>query len=145
MAFCRWFNAHASGIQIALPTEQQWQHAAQGDEQRDYPWGDKFDATRCNSKEGGLRMTCPVSGHPNGASAYGVQDLVGNVWEWCDSMDYENRKTSKPDAKGEDKPRAVRGGSFISTQQRLKVAYHFYLAPHYRYPTLGFRVVTTLR
>jgi hypothetical protein len=95
MAFCRWFNSHAVNFTIALPTEQQWQRAAQGDDGRTYPWGNRFSKKRCNSKEGGQRMTSSVTEHPTGASPFGVCDMAGNVWEWCDSVDYEARKSLK--------------------------------------------------
>ena len=143
MAFCAWFNARAVGFGIALPTEQQWQRAAQGDSGRNYPWGDKFAKERCNCKENGSRMTCPVTAYPTGASPYGVFGMAGNVWEWCDSVSYEERTSAnhKSTTRAE-MSRAVRGGAFISVQQRLTTTYHFYLAPHYRFPTLGFRVVS---
>ncbi len=61
-----------------LPTEVEWQYAAQGADGRKYPWGAAFDSTRCNC---GRQMTTPVDAFPSGASPFGVQDLVGNVWQ----------------------------------------------------------------
>jgi formylglycine-generating enzyme required for sulfatase activity len=79
LAFCRWLSRQ-SGQTITLPTEQQWQRAAQGDDNRRYPWGDEFDEARCNFNS---RETTPVDYYPAGVSPYGVMDLCGNVWEWC--------------------------------------------------------------
>jgi hypothetical protein len=142
MAFCRWFNSHAVNFTIALPTEQQWQRAAQGDDGRTYPWGNRFSKKRCNSKEGGLRMTSAVTEHPTGKSPFDVYDMAGNIWEWCDSVDYEARKSLKrPSVNKPDIPRAVRGGSFVSMKHRLKTTYHFFLPPHYRYLSIGFRAI----
>ncbi len=81
-AFTRWLSAKTK-LQITLATESQWQRAAQGDDGREYPWGNQFDETRCNSRESGMGKTTPVTQYPNGASPFGVWDMNGNVWEWC--------------------------------------------------------------
>lgn len=77
-AFCRWARKK-------LPSEAQWHRAAYGTPQgteRSYPWGeDEPDATRGNFHH--ERWTAaPVDAHPHGASAFAVQDLLGNGWEW---------------------------------------------------------------
>jgi hypothetical protein len=136
VAFCNWLS-HRTGLEISLPTEQQWQRAAQGDDNRLYPWGNRFDKTRCNSKESNLRTTTAVTHYQNGVSPFGVYDMAGNVWEWCSSTEYH---PAKP-ADGEDMTRVVRGGAFISVAQRARNNFHFYLSPVYRYATIGFRVV----
>jgi hypothetical protein len=56
--------------------------AARGPDGRIYPWGDGWDAGKCNSEEGGKLSTTPVGAYPQGASPYGVLDMAGNVWEW---------------------------------------------------------------
>lgn len=82
MAFCAWLS-EKSGDKITLPTEQQWQRAAQGDDGRTYPWGNDFDVERCNNSVKAKSIgTTPVTQYPNGASPYGVLDMSGNVWEW---------------------------------------------------------------
>ncbi len=64
-----------------LPTDIEWQWAAQGSDGRDYPWGNTFNADYCNSDTHG---TTPVHAYPANVSPFGVGDLVGNVWEWID-------------------------------------------------------------
>lgn len=138
MAFCAWLS-EKTGLRITLPTEQQWQRSAQGDDNRAYPWGSKFDKERCNTRDSKLRMTCPVTRYPDDVSPFGVSGLAGNVWQWCRNTDYgKNSGTTLPG--GVDLPRAVRGGSFISVPQRSRTTFHFYLNPLYRYATIGFRV-----
>ncbi len=71
-------RAYAEWAGKRLPTESEWQYAAQGDDGRIWPWGDEFHATKCNNGFG--RLT-PVNAFPKGESPFGVRDLVGNVWQ----------------------------------------------------------------
>jgi gamma-glutamyl hercynylcysteine S-oxide synthase len=70
-AYARWAGKR-------LPTEVEWQYAAQGTDGRTYPWGPVFDSTRCNYRIG---TATPVDAFPSGVSPFGVMDLVGNVWQ----------------------------------------------------------------
>ncbi|MFN8561424.1 MAG: SUMF1/EgtB/PvdO family nonheme iron enzyme [Anaerolineae bacterium] len=135
-AFCQWLS-YKTGWTIKLPTEQQWQRAAQGDTGWRFPWGARFDATLCTTKESETKGSTPVTQYPKSASPYGVCDLLGNVWEWC----------SNGHASGEitdvtvDILRVVRGGSFMSPKKRTNINFHYFLNPLYRYQSIGFRIV----
>ncbi len=108
MAFCGWLS-EKTGDKMTLPTEQQWQRAAQGDDGRAYPWGNGFDAKRCNSSVGTKSSgTTPVTQYPNGASPYGVLDMSGNVWEWM-LNEYDNLSIININ---NTEMRGLRGGSW---------------------------------
>ncbi|MDX2078679.1 MAG: SUMF1/EgtB/PvdO family nonheme iron enzyme [bacterium] len=107
IAFCRWLT-HATGEAVTLPTDQQWQRAAGGDDGRLFPWGNEWDATRCANSIGTRTHNRSLVYHYEGVgdSPFGVVDMVGNVEEWCLTA----FKTGANDLEG-DASRVIRGGS----------------------------------
>ncbi|MEV6925684.1 SUMF1/EgtB/PvdO family nonheme iron enzyme [Dactylosporangium sp. NPDC051485] len=97
-------RAYAKWAKARLPHSYEWQYAAQGLDNRSYPWGRTFDATRVPATFSGrdeLRPPDDVDAHPSGASPFGVLDLVGNVWQWTDEFTDEHTRTA-----------VLRGGSY---------------------------------
>lgn len=76
-------QAYAKWAGKRLPTDTEWQRAAQGDDGRTWPWGNLFDAKKANIDS---KDTRPVASYKTGVSPYGLFDMTGNVWEWTDSF-----------------------------------------------------------
>ncbi|EXI69278.1 MAG: Serine/threonine-protein kinase pkn1 [Candidatus Accumulibacter adjunctus] len=140
VAFCRWLSARwglAEGQVVRLPTEWEWQWIAQGGaSRRRYPWGDDWQPARANSHESGVGRTVAVGMYPLGAAA-GVDDLAGNVWEWC-LNEYHVPGNAQV---GGDQPRALRGGSWLDFPGDLRCSRREAFPPGERDGDIGFRIV----
>ena len=109
-AYCRWAG-------YRLPTESEWQMAASWRLRssayvlRRYPWGDALDTDNCNIWASGLGRTVPVTSYESGAAPNGVQQLIGNVWEWT-STDYCVFADDGQPVLGDMLLKSIRGGAF---------------------------------
>jgi formylglycine-generating enzyme required for sulfatase activity len=150
VAFCLWLS-DATDEKIMLPTEDQWQYAAQGDDGRTYPWSNEWDNMKCNNSAskslfsflkskptGHGERTTPVQTYESvGASPFGVVDMAGNVWEWC-LTDY-SKKTNNFNSIANK--RVLRGGSWLNAyEDDIRAGYRGYGSPQVRDNHWGFRV-----
>jgi len=89
-------RAYAKWTGKRLPHEWEWQLAAQGTDGRAFPWGDAWQPANVPIPAMGRTMTGPdaVDAHPQGASPYGIMDLVGNVWQWTDEFRDEHTRAA---------------------------------------------------
>ena len=148
LGFCRWLS-ELTGEPVTLPDEAQWQRAAQGDDRREYPWGDlPPDDSLCNWNRD-VDETTPVEAYPAGASPYGVLDLSGNVWEWCLSAWQDANGDSDDLVGGNDRDaKVLRGGAWSSDSalslraaNRNATDPNTRQPPHVRDTRYGFRAV----
>jgi formylglycine-generating enzyme required for sulfatase activity len=140
VAYCRWLSEQTKRS-FRLPTEAEWEKAARGTDGRQYPWGNEFDSSRCNTSEGQSRGTTPVGQYPTGASPYGALDMAGNVWEWCSSL---HKPYPYDPGDGRENPeeggvRVLRGGSWDVRQISARCAYRNRCPPDLWFDFVGFR------
>lgn len=137
VAFCLWLS-EVTGEKVSLPTEAQWQYAAQGKDGRAYPWGKEWDATRCRHSVGtSSKNTSPVRQFEGkGDSPFGVVDMAGNVWEWC-LTDYNNHGNDINELAAR---RVLRGGAWDGNNTiNFRCDYRLRLNPRSRDYLRGFR------
>lgn len=139
-AYSRW-----AGDSISLPTEAQWERAARGTKGRRYPWGKAPPSEDlCNFSESSIGTTTPVGFFQAGGTPEGVQDLAGNVFEWCldRCLSYQESMRSPPGQCRVDDAeyRAVRGGCFDSSGNFIRTGFRGRYPCDFRSKTVGFRL-----
>ena len=150
-AYCAW-RSHQEGRVVRLPTEAEWEKAARGPstdsgDGRTWPWGNTFDAMKCNMNQTGIGDTSPVGIFAAGRSPYEAFDMAGNVWEWTRSVwgaefGYPYRADDgREDQSRTNVSRVVRGGSFLNGDDAVRCACRNGNSPGARDNNVGFRVV----
>ncbi len=154
--FCQWLSTRERR-HYRLPTEAEWEYAARGTEGRKYPWGaqegrgDLANFADLNTSfawsdrevDDGYPESSPVGAFPLGASPFGIEDLAGNVWEWCSDFFEPYRPNTKTNPRGgkNGAKRVYRGGSWKSRFNSLRASTRGSNASNYSCNDLGFRVV----
>lgn len=161
-----WWECIWDGNGYRLPTEAEWEYAARGglhNPYRRYPWGDDIDGSKANYWESGdpyekgpQPWTTPVGYYdgnqvPPGddiANGYGLYDVTGNVWEWCNDWYqenyYENSPYDNPHGPSNGTSRVVRGGGWYYGPEYCRSAGRIWSEPGTRGDYSGFRIVLDL-
>lgn len=143
-AFARWSGK-------TLPTEEQWHRAAYGaadDSPRQYPWADAPPTPERGNFDFESWDPTPVSAHPQGRSAWGVEGMLGNGWEWTSTVfgPYPGFEAF-PFYRGysadffDGKHFVMKGGSARTAACMLRPTFRNWFQSHYQYVYAGFRCV----
>ena len=154
--FCQWLS-QKEGRKYRLPTEAEWEYAARGLDDRSYPWGEELDqnfyanladantafAWRDASINDGFAETAPVGSFPRGSSPFGLEDLSGNVFEWCADFYEAYRGKDLVNRRGPNHgtQRIYRGGSWRSKSTSLRASARHFNNPNCSANDVGFRLV----
>ncbi|MEY2538864.1 MAG: hypothetical protein QOG67_2604, partial [Verrucomicrobiota bacterium] len=153
--FCQWLSTRERK-KYRLPTEAEWEYAARGTDGRKYPWGnydrrgdlanfaDRNTVFPWSDREidDGYPESSPVGAFALGASPFGLQDMSGNVWEWCLDFFEAYRGTPKLDPRGPTcgAKRVHRGGSWKSRFHSLRTTARGSNVPNFSCNDIGFRI-----
>ena len=155
--FCQWLT-NRERKRYRLPTEAEWEYAAKGgNDDRTYPWGETTgQGTLANFADAnttfpwrdaavndGFAETSPVGSYPEGASPLGVDDLAGNVYEWCLDFyePYKSGERTNPRGPQHGAQKVHRGGSWKSRFASLRTTARSFNLPTYASNDVGFRIV----
>jgi formylglycine-generating enzyme required for sulfatase activity len=148
-AYCAWLSSK-TGRKFRLPTEAEWEFAARGGNETKrtkYSGSDNLDEVGWyteNTKDSGTR---PVAGKK--ANKFGLFDMSGNVWEWCEDDWHDNYEGAPADSKawleqsGRGTLRVYRGGSWNFGALNCRVSHRNGDTPGYRSNSLGFRLASS--
>lgn len=154
--FCQWLTMR-DGHRYRLPTEAEWEFAARGSDGRMFPWGDFLDAGfyanfadrrtsfawRDVTIDDGYAETSPIGAYPRSGSPFGIEDLSGNVFEWClDFFEpYKGKECVNRRGPLQGTKRVYRGGSWKSRANSLRASARHFNSPDFSANDVGFRVV----
>jgi formylglycine-generating enzyme required for sulfatase activity len=140
-----WLKKAGGGLR--LPSESEWEYACRAGSTTQHFWGNDFDESYCWYGGNSNNKTHDVRAHDGKENAFGLVDMSGNVWEWCQDWyvgSYLRTPRDSQPFSEKGSTRVVRGGSWVSAASYCRSAYRNYNTPTGRHYNIGFRAVRTL-
>jgi len=153
--FIKKLNARGEGV-YRLPTEAEWEYACRAGSKTAFSWGDAIDCDKAmygNKKKSGnclqyyeslkIPPAKPAPVKSFAPNRWGLYDMHGNVWEWCQDRygDYELDRVKDPIGPKKGGKRVRRGGGWVSKDYGLRSANRAWAHPSNRNDITGFRLV----
>ena len=158
LAFCKKLSdlpaEKAAGRKYRLPTEAEWEYCCRAGTSTPFHFGNELNGTQANcdgtspygtTKQGPyLKKTSPVGSYP--ANAWGLHDMHGNVYEWCQDWygDYPKDSIKDPQGSSSGERRVLRGGSWSYTARGCRAGTRSRLSPGNHIINCGFRLLLPL-
>ena len=155
VAFCRKLSAK-EGQEYRLPTEAEWEYACRAGTTTPFSFGGVLNGEQANcdgnypygtnAKGPYKEQTVPIGSYrPN---AFGLYDMHGNVWEWCqdrwDAEYYGKSPSENPPGAASGSGRVIRGGCYVRNARYCRAAYRHGLEPSHWSSIMGFRLARTV-
>ena len=140
--FIEKLNSREGTNKYRLPTEAEWEYSCRAGSTSKYANNNNLDSVGWYNGNSG-RKTHEVG--QKKANAWGLYDMFGNVWEWCEDWkgDYPSKSVTDPVGPSSGSHRVDRGGSWYSEVGFCRSAIRGYYPPESRYRHLGFRLCRT--
>ncbi len=108
LAYADW-KEKQTGFSYRLPTAQEWEKAARGEDGKYFPWGNDWRKEGTNAAVSGLNYTSAISLFPLSRSEYGVEDMAGNVFEYTSTLKWQKTRVVMKGCSWDDLPGFCRG------------------------------------
>ena len=157
--FCARLSRRSSR-EYRLPSEAEWEYACRAGTTTSFHFGETLTSNKvnCNDKliniyemDEHKQETTPVGSFP--ANTFGLYDMHGNVYEWCEDCWYPNYEEADNSRKARQQDdtssvglslRVLRGGAWVCQPKNCRCAFRNYVEPNDRYSIIGFRIVCNL-